>query len=296
MAFFRTIGVAITLLCLDGCLADNVKEDLPPGVAHLKNSKGGRGFDAFVEEALRESELFRRRLLQGADEGAIDTRLLAESINRFCDEAPAHLQGRRGIKGFRLSEAELRGALKGQQSLDAAAVYGGFTGKWYGMWDQMHVDHHWGRILQYDPSRRIEIAGQAPVFLRSQQYCWVGDGYGLNVIATEHEGSVSCDYLLGYVIHIREGDMTQTTKRRPHVGICIGPGKLIWVTAGEVFLEEIYKTQNGKRAYAITGFFYRVKDRRVETTGCFQANYTKNRVQRPDWFSFSLNLKLGPFK
>ncbi len=58
-------------------------------------------------------------------------------------------------------------------------------------------------------------------------------------------------------------------------------------------MEEIYETTSGRQAYAITGCFYRAKDRRLETTSCFQANYTRDPDKRPNWFSFSLDLKVS---
>ncbi len=282
----------VLLLCVGWCLAQPSGEDLPPGVAYLRNANGGKGYEAFVEKALRESELFRRHLLRGRDEDHISVPLLARALERFCDEAPAYLKGRKGIDGFKLTEAEVRQLIEGKGALSAQRVYGGFTGKWYGKWDQMRVDHHWGEIVTHDPPRRIEMAGQTPVYLRSCQYCWVGDGYGINVIATDDVDAKGGDFLLGYVTHIRDGDMSQPTKSRPHVGVYVGPGQLIWITAGEVFLEESYEITPGVDAYAITGFFYRIQDGHLETTGCFQSHYTRDHDDRPAWFSFPLKLNV----
>jgi len=283
----------MAVFCPATASAQTLGAELPPGVAHLREAKGGKGFEAFMQESLRESELFRRRILCGKDKDLIDPTLLAGALEQFSSQAPAYLQGRKGVSGFLLSEAKVRGTLQGSDTLAAHTVYGGFTGKWYGKWDRMSVDHHWGEIVEYDQPRRIEISGEKPVYLRSYQYCWVGDGYGLNVIASDNTGNRSGDYLLAYVVHIRDGDMRQPTKRRPHVGICVGPSKLIWVTAGEVFLEECYRTAAGVDAYAITGFFYRVKDKTLETTACFQAHYTRDSDHRPAWYSFPLKLEVG---
>jgi hypothetical protein len=280
------------LLCFWGCSKQLSDSELPPGIAHLQNAKGGKGFQIFIEESLRESENFRRQLLSGQNKDFINTNLLAGAIGRFCDETRIYLKDRKGIDGFKLSESEVREAIQGKKLPSANIVYGGFTGKWYGRWDQMLVDHHWGKIVGFDRPVRIEIEDQKPVYLRSYQYCWVGDGYGLNVVASDDGISESRDFLLGYVTHVQNGDMNKPTKRRPHVGIYVGKDKLIWITGGEVFLEECYKTSEGVDAYAITGFFYTVTDGTLETKGCFQANYTRENNLRPDWFSFKLNLKI----
>jgi len=289
---FGLIIVGMSLLCPGTCSAQTPDAELPPGVSHLRHAKGGKGFEAFIKEALRESELFRRRILHGQDKDLIDSTLLAGAIEQFCSQAPAYLKGRKDINGFQLSEVDMRQAIQGRNTLAVHTVYGGFTDKWYGKWAQTPVDHHWGRIVEYERPKRIEVLGQGPVYLCSYQYCWVGDGYGLNVIATDDIENQSADYLLAYVIHVQEGDMSRPTKRRPHVGICVGPSKLIWVTAGEIFLEECYETAAGADAYAITGFFYSVKDKRLVATGCFQARYTRDCHNRPEWFSFPLKLEV----
>lgn len=284
--------MGVTLLQSTILTASTPKAELPPGVAYLEKANEGKGFELFIEEAMRESETFRRQVLAGQDKDFLNTDLLAAVINQFCETAPSYLQGRKGIAGFQQSPKALRQAFIGKGPLVPETVYGGFTGKWFGKWDQMRVDHHWGRITRLEPPQQIAIPGNTPVFLRSYQYCWVGDGYGLNVIASAEAQTQAPDFLLGYVVHVRDGDMNQPTERRPHVGVYVSPGKLIWITAGEVFLEESYQTDTGVDAYAITGFFYRVKDRCLETKGCFQAHYTRDPRKRPDWYSFSLGLKV----
>lgn len=69
-------------------------------------------------------------------------------------------------------------------------------------------------------------------------------------------------------------------------------GKLIWIMAGEVFLEETYDVSPGVQAYAITGFFYQDTENTLKTTRCFQAIYTRKPDSRPDWFSFPLELHI----
>jgi hypothetical protein len=50
----------------------------------------------------------------------------------------------------------------------------------------------------------------------------------------------------------------------------------------------------GVQAYGITGFFYKVTEGTLTTTRCFQAIYTRRPDNRPDWFSFPLQLHVSP--
>jgi hypothetical protein len=284
----RHFGYAVLVIVLAGC---GSPDDQPPqGVAHLKQASAEHDLDAFVEEATVESERFRRRVHAGGGPGFAGADLLAAAILKFRELAPNHLKGHKDIDGFNLSEPLIVEAVAGTGHISSRLAYGGFKGKWYGLWDKMSVDHHWGKIVEPRKPKRVEIADDEPVWIRSYQYCWVGDGYGLNMIATEDPDSQSGDFLLGYVIHVEDGDLDKPTKRRPHVGVFVGKGKLIWITAGEVFLEESYEISPGVDAYAITGFFYKVTGNTLRTTQCFQAVYTRKPDNRPEWFSFPLEL------
>ena len=287
----RHVGCIFLAIVLAGCCSPD--DQLPPGMAHLRQGPAGRDFDAFVEEATVESERFRRRLLAGGDLDPVSTDLLVKAILKFREQAPYHLKGHRDIDSFELSKETITEAIAGKKRVSSRQAYGGFKGKWYGLWDKMSVDHHWGRIVEPDKPQRVEIAGDEPVWIRSYQYCWVGDGYGLNMIATAEPDSQSGDFLLGYVVHVEDGDLNRPTKRRPHVGVFVGKGKLIWITAGEVFLEESYVVSPRVDAYAITGFFYKVADNTLRTTQCFQAIYTRRAHNRPEWFSLPLELRVS---
>jgi len=287
----RLIGCAVLAIVLAGCGSSD--DELPPGVAHLMQGPPGRDFDAFVEEATVKSELFRRKLLAGGGPDFVSPDLLAKAILKFRQQAPFHLRGYKDIDSFELSKEMITEAISGKERISSRLAYGGFKGKWYGLWDKMSVDHHWGRLVEPEKPQRVEIAGDEPVWIRSYQYCWVGDGYGLNMIATGNPDSDSGDFLLGYVVHVEGGDLNRPTKRRPHTGVFVGKGKLIWITAGEVFLEESYEISPGKDAYAITGFFYKVANDTLRTTRCFQALYTREPDNRPAWFSFPLKIQVS---
>lgn len=292
--FLRCVMCLVMMLMSAGCNSRHKPmEPLPPGMAYLKQAPAGRDYEAFIIEATVESERFRRRLLSGDDPDFIHADLLAKAIMAFRRQAPRYLTEHKAIDGFDLSEQMINKAVSGAGRIASRRAYGGFKGKWYGLWDTMKVDHHWSEIVKPDRPREVEMTGERPVWIRSYQYCWVGDGYGLNMIATEDPRSQSGDFLLGYVVHVEQGDMARPTKRRPHVGLFIGEGKLIWITAGEVFLEETYEVSPGVQAYAITGFSYKVAENTLKTTKCFQAVYTRKPDHRPDWFSFPLELRVS---
>jgi len=294
------ILISILILFITSCgqtigsqVCDKTKEQLPPGMAHLNQAPEGEDFEAFFQESTVQSELFRRRLLKGGDPNFISADLLAKAIMKFRCQAPRYLKKRRNIDGFKLSKKKIVEAIKGNRHISSRRAYGRFEGKWYGLWDKMKVDHHWSEIVEPHEPWYVKIKGDKPVWIRSIQYCWVGDGYGLNMIATTDPDYTDEDFLLGYVVHVQNGDMNKPTNRRAHVGIFVDNNKLIWITAGEVFLEEIYEVAPGVEGYAITGFFYKVRDNVLRTTQCFQAVYTRKPDKRQKWFSFPLKIQIA---
>jgi len=290
----RRVGYAVMTILLASCnLVQTATEQLPPGLAYLNHALPGHDFETFFQESTIQSELFRRRLIAGSDPNFISADLLAEAIMKFRRQGPHYLSGRRNIDGFNLSKKMIIEAVRGNKHISSSRAYGGFQGKWYGLWDKMKVDHHWSEITEPDNPQCVQIQSGKPVWIRSYQYCWVGDGYGLNMIATQKPDSKTGDFLLGYVIHIDNGNIKRPTKRRPHTGIFVDNNKLIWITAGEVFLEEIYEVAPGVEGYAITGFFYKVREGILQTTQCFQAIYTRKPNSRPEWFSFPLKLRVS---
>lgn len=289
----RYIGYTVTSIILISCNLLQAESQLPPGLAYLNQAPAGQNFEALLKESTVQSENFRRRLLAGDDPNFINVNLIAEAIVRFRQQAPHYLTGHKDIESFNLTRKMIIAAVAGKEPISSLQAYGGFKGKWYGLWDKIKVDHHWGEIVKQNKPIRVQINGDKSVWIRSYQYCWVGDGYGLNMIATEHQDSRFGDFLLGYVIHVENGNIKKPTKRRPHVGLFVCNGKLIWITAGEVFLEESYEVSPGVEAYAITGFFYKFKDSMLRTNQCFQAIYTREPNNRPQWYSFPLELQVS---
>ena len=278
-----TPGTWLFLGCLLGCAPSDERDEKHWAQRALESGSPGRDFEAFLRRSTLESELFRRSLFEASDGGAPRAELLARAVVRFRDSAASHLVGRRSTSAFTQGERELVDWMAGRRGrLSGRQVYGGFRGRWYGLWESMQVDHHWGPFVSYDEPRRYALEG-GDVYLRGYQFAWVGDGYGLNHVATVDPGENGGDYLLGYVVHVKDGDLGRETARRPHVGIPAGEGKIIWLTAGEAFLEESFRTEEGEEAYAITGFFYRLENGILRTIRGFQAIYSRAPQRRLPW-------------
>ena len=282
LAFWGLVAAALSL----GACAHQAAETSarPYGQVILETARPEKNFDSFLVRAARESEMFRRRFI--SEEGPS---VMAATL-RFQKTAVSRLQGRPRIDGFQLDAGRLLDQVKGAGNgrLSGETVFGAFTGKWYGLWTDFEVDHHWGEVVELETPRQVEIPGSdVPVWVRSYQYAWVGDGYGLNLVASGPD-SPQGDYILGYVIHVEGQDLSRERMSRPHVGVFTGAGQLIWITSGEVFLEASTRTAAGDAAYSITGFRYRVEAEEVRYGECFQAVYTRNPDRRPAFFSFSM--------
>ena len=102
----------------------------------------------------------------------------------------------------------------------------------------------------------------------------------------------------GYVEHLKDGDFENVVSRRPHVGINAGPGKIVWVTAKEVFLEQTFPDSTGNQldSYSIIGFRNAIKKDQFIANEGFQTMYKRDPRQsdprRMGGFkSFKLNLQ-----
>ena len=148
-------------------------------------------------------------------------------------------------------ESEIRGS---ETCPEAAETFGPFEGKWFGRWAEFDVDHHWSRVVGPD---QHSFAKEFPDLQIGWQFAWIGDGYGVNhCLSFEQQGRTK-RFILGYTEHLQDGDFTKIVARRPHVGIHAGSGKLIWITAREVFFEETHSNDDGDlESYSIIGFNY----------------------------------------
>ena len=277
------------LLCASGC--GSIPE--PAALDALRGGEGTEDFDTLLERSVVESERFRRRLIaRRQNRPGSDADLVARAIVEFRRQAPQPLDGRVPLSAFYQDVDDLVRALEeGQGRVLGEEVFGAFRGKWFGRWDGNDVDHHWGRYAALHPAP-VFRADENSVRLDGYQFAWIGDGYGFNHVCSV-PGNPWNRYILGYVVHVKDGNLAQETARRPHVGVDAGPGRIIWITAGEVFLEESFIDLDGSDAYAITGFFYRLEGDTLTATRAFQTVYTRKAHDRPTWFSFSVNIRVA---
>ena len=278
--------LTVAVLLATGCASHGGTKN-PPGLDTLRSNPAGADFEAFLRESVLASEAFRRTLLAG-----VKGSLLAQSIEHFQEHAAPFLRNRFSVSRFLLGHEELLKRMAGSDSLSGERIYGPFEGRWHGLWTDFEVDHHWAKTETFDPPRRFELDG-SPVWVRSSQYAWIGDGYGLNLVATITPDRADRDFLLGHVIHVEDGDLNRPRKQRPHVGIDSGEGKIIWATAGEVFLEERIVTTEGTEAYVITGFYYGVQNGVLTIQDGFQALYTRDAENRPKFFKFPIRAEIA---
>ena len=239
----------------------------------------GLDLDALRNEGLLRAEQFRRELIAQQND-----RRVAEQVVRFVRlvRDGELLAGRPGVAGFAgLTATGIADAIRGrgQKGLDGEAAFGRFTGRWFGRWETMKVDHAWDAI-DHDPPAFGTDDHPRPI---SMQFAWVGEAFCWHTVAAcpdrpEHR------VILGTVYHIRNDRIGEPV---PHVAVAAPGGRLVWITPQNVFLEEVTPDQR----YAITGFAYAVtaagasfKDGRG-----FQAVYTRSPEKRPPFFTFRLS-------
>ena len=283
-AMLRLLFAMSTLAFVTSCTSPGGEPERPFGMETIESGALGFDFDEFIDLSARESESFRRSfLVERAD-------AVLELTASFPERAAPFLTGRPSLHRFSGDRDTLAAAVRGRSSLSGHDAFADFAGRWYGLWDANPVDHHWGPVVEFDPPREVEFASGENVWVKSYQYAWIGDGYGINLVASER-ASQAGDFVLGYVVHVAEQDLSQPRLRRPHVGVFAGDGRLIWITASEVFLEERLPSSETQvdEAYAITGFFYAFEKQVARPTSCFQAVYSRSAEHRTPFFQFRLD-------
>jgi hypothetical protein len=301
-AKFMVAAIGLGFLSFNALPAQDVERALdqpsPPLLVELQRTTDSRGFAKLISRSMIEAETFRQSLFAGKSD-TNSARGIAQacvSFRQWINQNVNHSSGQStyDLARFRLDEQGIYDAMAGLSKItDPNQFYGSFQGKWYGIWDGKNVDHHWDRYTPMQPVPRFEVPGGEPVKCLGYQYAWVGDGYGLNHVASSADGSKK--FLLGYVVHIRDQDLNREVVRRPHVGVMDGSGRLIWITAGEVFFEELIpgKTK-AQDQYSITGFRYTFEEKQLVASKAFQAIYTRDSENRKPWRGFAIDLRVPP--
>ena len=238
-------------------------------------------------KGFRLAEEFRQSLLK-AEKGTTRAAIIGHGLERFWIDSKQPLPDRPTLERFEVTSQSFLNQIQGRERLNAQSAFADFTGRWYGKWDQLLVDHHWHPVIT--DLKSFHLAQTSNTRLVGLQYAWIGDGFGWNFVG-ETKGKKG-QFVLGYVYHLAPREPRKIRYGTPHVGYLDGPGRLIWITPGELYFEEVLpgKAQAEDR-YAITGFSYRIaKGRMVPKGDGFQAIYSRNSKQRPPWKRFEVKV------
>ncbi|QEG21561.1 cyanophycinase [Mariniblastus fucicola] len=240
-------------------------------------SASGRPLEKLVSESIAKSLKLRDSFLQQTDSES-RAAVLERLALRFADQYRQHHRGE-SPDLFDFSSVDFESAIRGTSECPTATeVFGPFEGKWYGRWADFDVDHHWSRVFEPD---QHSLAADLSAFQVGWQYAWIGDGYGVNHCLGFDESGRSLRFLLGYTEHLQDGDFSKIVSRRPHVGIYAGPGRLIWITAGEVFFEEALANKDGRfESYSIIGFNYDSDETGLTVQDGFVTVYSSSESRR----------------
>ncbi|MBI1390205.1 MAG: hypothetical protein GC154_17330 [bacterium] len=185
------------------------------------------------------------------------------------------------LKPFLFDKEEYERRIHEGVDLNAALdAFNSFTGRWYGMWKEIPVDHEWTRAVEYDPPWEI-TQNENTLFIHGLQYAWIGDGFGWNIVVS-FDNPDNPTHILGTVYHVKDHNPAFVYLHRAHIGLVMDGG-LVWITRKEVFFEEA-TVYNQMPVYTISGFQYlRSADRIEDVTQIFQTYYTSNRQARGAW-------------
>jgi len=241
-----------------------------------------------MARGLRRAEAFRIDLLEADDAGRNRAALIGAAMEDFRRRYATPLPERPTLDRFTVTADAFDSQLRAGTTLDADAAFAGFSGRWYGKWDELLVDHHWHDVQR--PAAIVQPKLPGLPHIAALQYAWIGDGFGWNYLVRPPE--TDGDVVLGFVYHLKPHEPETIRSDFPLVGYLDGPGRLIWITPSNVYFEESF-TVSGEQRYGITGFSYRIEGPRLigEERG-FQAVYTRNPHQRPEWKTFSVTLSV----
>jgi len=247
-------------------------------------SAQGRPLTKFVPESVEAALGLREALLDG-NLGESQAVTLGRLSANFAEEYTRFQQANPGTATlFDFSDIDFASGIRGSESCPTAnKAYGRFTGKWYGRWEQRDVDHHWSRVVE---PGELSFTTTHPQFQVGWQYAWIGDGYGINHCMSFQQEGETKRFLLGYTEHLESGDFGKIVAKRPHVGIFAGEGKLIWITAREVFFEQSHAGESSDSKYSIIGFRYQTSADELAVQDGFVTEYSANVENRTPFREF----------
>ena len=249
--------------------------------------------DAKMTRGLKLAEAFRLSLLEPNADATTPAEKIGDVLEAFrMQNVP--LKDRPDLSGFKVTSKQFVAQLKGTEKNDASAAFGDFSGRWYGVWDKQPVDHNWHETV-FAKDSEDDLGPEFPKLI-GHQYAWIGDGFGWNyLIQPQH---ATGEVVLGFVHHLQPFHPKQIRSDFALVGFKDEGKRLIWVTDSHVFFEEIGNdstklfSKEGGPVYAITGFDYSWKDGvLIPATQGFQAVYSRDSNDRPEFVRFNLKLK-----
>ena len=258
----------------------------------------GRPLCKFVPQSVSAGLKLRESFLSGEDSESRAAAIQKLSLT-FANEYGSTLTKDLPLESpklFDFSNIDFASAIRGSEFCpEASTIFGPFAGKWYGRWAEREVDHHWSKVIK--PNEHSFGSG-FPRFQIGWQYAWIGDGYGINHCMSLEEQGKTKRFILGYTEHLEDGDFAKIVARRPHVGIYAGSGRLIWITAREVFFEETHANNEGELdSYSIIGFNYVEEaddgNARLVFRDGFVTEYSRSKNRRIPFVKLKLN---GPVK
>lgn len=273
---------------LERLIEEHWRYPAPPNIKPKPYPKRGEELIVF---GIQECEKFYQELTAPLEDGTLPAKFFVKALIEFQEQSAPHLSGRPGLGNFQLVEEDLLAAIQGSADiLVNRDCFHPFSGRWYGLWDERRVDHEWRIPLEINPPRPVDKTG---FDIQILQYAWVGDGFGWNFLVNPH-GKTDTMILMGMVYHTDDLNTEQVSNYDPHIGIDAGPGRIIWITPGHIFFEEIFdKTDLGSNLYTITGFtFFTDKKTNLISDKGFQTIYTRDPEQRPEWISFPTAIEI----
>lgn len=243
--------------------------------------------DEQLVRGLIEGETLRKQLLSTDAEGVSYCARICEAVAELQDRSVETLASHRSIVNFKMSTARLRTQLGGREELSADS-FAAFDGRWFGRWGEDDVNHDWQPTKVFSTPKQYEASD---LQVDALQYAWISNGFGWNYLVRPSKTSgerPSLPYVLGMVYYFDDTDFETIRGEKAHVGFVDSSTRLVWITAHEVFLEEVFPSDNPERTvYAITALYHNLLDPNPSIAErATQAVYTRSPLNRPAFFEF----------
>ncbi len=214
---------------------------------------------------------------------------IAETVTEFQMQMGTRSNLRDPVGDFRITGDRLKSQLSGNMELGRpSAVFDGFDGRWFGLWEKEAVNHDWRPSRTYDNAKTEGV----DLIVLADQYAWIHNGFGWNFLVRSSSGN---PYVLGQVYYLNRKDLKKIDSRKPHVGfadVSSDPSapitRLVWITEREIFLEQIFpQADPSETYYVITAIFHSLFESKPTVSNqAIQAKYTRNSNNRPAFHRF----------